>query len=46
MAPTNMHVQFLRGGDAGDAVEYAVERVFDGRTSRAGGWSRGSPDGC
>ncbi|OHV06793.1 acyl-CoA thioesterase domain-containing protein [Mycobacterium talmoniae] len=33
MAPTNMHVQFLRGGDAGDAVEYAVERVFDGRTS-------------
>lgn len=33
MAPTNMHVQFLRGGEAGDAVDYAVERVFDGRTS-------------
>ena len=34
-APTNMHLQFLRGGEAGDAVEYAVTRVFDGRTAAA-----------
>lgn len=33
--PTNMHLQFLRGGEAGDAVEYRVTRVFDGRTSSA-----------
>lgn len=33
MAPTNMHVEFLRGGEAGEPVEYAVERVFDGRTA-------------
>jgi acyl-CoA thioesterase II len=33
--PTNMHLQFLRGGEAGDAVEYTVARVFDGRTSAA-----------
>jgi acyl-CoA thioesterase len=33
--PTNMHLQFLRGGEAGDDVEYAVERVFDGRTASA-----------
>jgi len=31
--PTNMHLQFLRGGEAGDSVEYAVARVFDGRTA-------------
>lgn len=33
--PTNMHLQFLRGGEAGDDVEYSVERVFDGRTASA-----------
>ena len=33
--PTNMHLQFLRGGEAGDDVDYAVVRVFDGRTSSA-----------
>ncbi|MEU0494301.1 acyl-CoA thioesterase domain-containing protein [Mycobacterium sp. NPDC006124] len=31
--PTNMHLQFLRGGEAGDPVDYDVERVFDGRTA-------------
>lgn len=31
--PTALHVQFLRGGDAGDAVNYQVERVHDGRTT-------------
>jgi acyl-CoA thioesterase II len=31
--PTNMHLQFLRGGEAGEPVEYAVQRVFDGRTA-------------
>jgi acyl-CoA thioesterase-2 len=34
-SPTNMHLQFLRGGEAGDPVEYAVARVFDGRTASA-----------
>lgn len=34
-APTNMHLQFLRGGEAGDPVEYTVTRVFDGRTAAA-----------
>lgn len=34
-APTNMHLQFLRGGEAGDDVEYSVTRVFDGRTAAA-----------
>lgn len=33
--PTNLHLQFLRGGEAGDEVEYGVTRVFDGRTSSA-----------
>jgi acyl-CoA thioesterase II len=33
--PANMHLQFLRGGEAGDVVEYAVARVFDGRTAAA-----------
>ncbi len=33
--PTNMHLQFLRGGEAGDPVEYTVTRVFDGRTAAA-----------
>lgn len=31
--PTSLHVQFLRGGDAGTAVRYEVERVHDGRTT-------------
>lgn len=31
--PTAVHVQFLRGGDAGEPVRYAVERVHDGRTT-------------
>jgi acyl-CoA thioesterase len=34
-SPTNMHLQFLRGGEAGDPVEYTVARVFDGRTAAA-----------
>lgn len=33
--PTNMHLQFLRGGEAGDSVGYTVTRVFDGRTAAA-----------
>jgi acyl-CoA thioesterase len=33
--PTNMHLQFMRGGEAGDPVGYAVTRVFDGRTAAA-----------
>jgi len=33
--PVNMHLQFLRGGEAGDDVDYSVERVFDGRTASA-----------
>ena len=33
--PTNVHLQFLRGGEAGDETEYSVARVFDGRTSSA-----------
>ncbi|MGX9790811.1 acyl-CoA thioesterase [Mycobacterium sp. MMS18-G62] len=33
--PTNMHLQFLRGGEAGDPVDYRVTRVFDGRTTAA-----------
>lgn len=33
--PTSMHLQFLRGGEAGDAVDYAVARVYDGRTASA-----------
>jgi acyl-CoA thioesterase-2 len=32
-APTSMHLQFLRGGEAGQRVEYSVHRVFDGRTA-------------
>ena len=32
-APTVMHLQFLRGGEAGEAVDYSVTRVFDGRTA-------------
>lgn len=31
--PTAFHSQFLRGGDAGTAVRYDVERVHDGRTT-------------
>ena len=33
--PTNMHIQFLRVGDAGEATQYRVHRVYDGRTSAA-----------
>ncbi|HYO05214.1 MAG TPA: acyl-CoA thioesterase domain-containing protein [Mycobacterium sp.] len=33
--PTSMHLQFLRGGEAADRVEYTVQRVFDGRTASA-----------
>ena len=33
MTPTSLHVQFLRGGDAGAPVHYDVERVYDGRTT-------------
>ncbi|MET0456047.1 MAG: acyl-CoA thioesterase domain-containing protein, partial [Mycobacterium sp.] len=33
--PTNMHLQFLRGGEAGETVDYGVQRVFDGRTAAA-----------
>ncbi len=32
-APTNLHLQFLRGGDAGQPIDYRVQRVFDGRTA-------------
>ncbi|MGY4708287.1 acyl-CoA thioesterase [Mycolicibacterium sp. CBM1] len=32
-APTNLHVQFLRGGDAGAPVQYDVDPVYDGRTT-------------
>lgn len=31
--PTAVHVQFLRGGDAGEPVDYHVESVHDGRTT-------------
>ncbi len=31
--PTSMHLQFLRGGDATEPVQYNVERTFDGRTA-------------
>jgi acyl-CoA thioesterase-2 len=31
--PTSLHVQFLRGGDAGTAVRFQVEEVHDGRTT-------------
>jgi acyl-CoA thioesterase-2 len=31
--PTAVHVQFLRGGDAGIDVRYAVERTHDGRSA-------------
>lgn len=33
--PTNMHLQFLRGGDASAPVSYEVTRVHDGRTAAA-----------
>lgn len=33
--PTNLHVQFLRGGEAGEGSDYDVERVYDGRTAAA-----------
>jgi acyl-CoA thioesterase II len=33
--PTNMHLQFLRGGEASESVDYTVTRVFDGRTAAA-----------
>lgn len=31
--PTALHVQFLRGGDAGEPVDYAVDRMHDGRSA-------------
>jgi acyl-CoA thioesterase II len=31
--PTSLHLQFLRGGDSGAAVDYDVERIYDGRTA-------------
>lgn len=31
--PTSLHLQFLRGGDSGAPVDYAVERLYDGRTA-------------
>lgn len=31
--PTAVHVQFLRGGDAGEPVSYQVERTHDGRSA-------------
>jgi acyl-CoA thioesterase II len=34
-SPANMHLQFLRGGDAGEGVEHRVHRVYDGRTASA-----------
>lgn len=34
-SPTNMHVQFLRGGDAGAPVHYRVQQLYDGRTAAA-----------
>lgn len=33
--PTNMHLQFLRGGEAGAGIDYAVTAVYDGRTTAA-----------
>ncbi|WP_082698817.1 acyl-CoA thioesterase II [Mycobacterium sp. GA-2829] len=33
--PANMHLQFLRGGEAGDPVDYTVTAVYDGRTTAA-----------
>lgn len=33
--PTNMHLQFLRGGEAGEVVEYTVHDTYDGRTTSA-----------
>ena len=33
LMPTAVHVQFLRGGDAGAPVDYQVERTHDGRTT-------------
>lgn len=30
-----MHLQFLRGGEAGDAVDYDVTATYDGRTTAA-----------
>ncbi|BBY29312.1 acyl-CoA thioesterase [Mycolicibacterium sediminis] len=32
---TTMHLQFLRGGEAGESVDYAVTAVYDGRTVAA-----------
>ena len=31
--PTALHVQFVRGGDAGEPVRYDVETMHDGRTT-------------
>ena len=34
-SPSALHVQFLRGGDAGEPVTYEVERTHDGRSASA-----------
>jgi len=33
--PTNMQLQYLRGGDAGEETTYTVTPMFDGRTASA-----------
>lgn len=33
MRPTAMHLQYLRGGEAGAVTDYTVARVYDGRTA-------------
>lgn len=33
--PTTMHLQFLRGGEAGEPVDYVVTPIYDGRTTSA-----------
>ncbi|KAB7757998.1 acyl-CoA thioesterase [Mycolicibacterium mucogenicum] len=35
MRPTAMHLQYLRGGEAGATTDYTVVRVYDGRTAAA-----------
>lgn len=35
MRPTAMHLQYLRGGEAGATTDYTVARVYDGRTAAA-----------
>lgn len=45
-APHSLHAYFLRGGDPAVAIDYAVERVRDGRsfsTRRVVAWQHGAP---